>query len=396
MLRNDTDGLRKAAAAICAEDRRSFKPDLFGGTANEVAFQAWYNEVLGEDLPRLGACRMYARRPLPMAAGGMGRGREDGPVHFVVGMQSWIPTELKPLSRVKENYSTLELEGRRQALSFAGKMLKVAAIDCGAAEAWALSMSANILGVELHLLEVGVAANRRSACLRSAIGERQPLLPAGVALDIWDMAPRTEKNPVNIEYIRARLKDAFENEVRLMCSKHSRELEGRGGKKKERIGLRSRVSLAAHRCEDCRVPPPGGLALLLRLLRTGGAICSPFWETLGDGGVLGRFLGIGASAAVFCSGPEPTREVVKVFLHANADRVSAEQSAMEALAAVQGHGCRVSRFVRRISVHVAGQERAAFVMTPLGVPLPTRVRDASSAADVLNDLAQVVPTSQKP
>lgn len=116
---------------------------------------------------------------------------------------------------------------------------------------------------------------------------------------------------------------------------------------------------------------PGGLVLLLRILRTDGAICSPFWEKLAGSGVLGRFLGIGVSAAVFCNGPEPAREVVKVFLHADADHVNKEHQIMETLVKVPEsiqQDCRISRLIRRTSIQFSdGKDRPAFVMTPVGV-----------------------------
>ncbi len=142
------------------------------------------------------------------------------------------------------------------------------------------------------------------------------------------------------------------------------------------------------------MPLPGGLVLLLRILRADGAICSPFWEKLAGSGVLGRFLGIGASAAVFCNGPEPASEAVKIFLHADADRVNKEHQIMETLANVSEsirHDCRISRFIRRTSIQFSdGKDRPAFVMTPVGVPLSTRVRHASEGD--WNEIARIVCT----
>ena len=405
-----TRALRIIAADISVSSL--FHLSAFGSAAHECLFQAWFNDLTVNRLPARRVCHMYSRRPpdanartsREMPVAGMGSRRrvdsalhgayEDAPLCYAAEVLCWIPIEVRPLFRKNQNVSSVEMEARRQAMSFSGMALKVAALNFGAQHVWATSMAVNVLGVELQLLEVQRDSSGMAAELRTYVGERQPLLPAGVALDVWSIRPHAEADNRHIEYIQRRLEAAWDAEQTAMCDEHRAQAAHAppaNGLEAAAVITRSQASVTAHRCERCQVAPPPGLELLLRLLCAPPEckIVAPFWDGIQAPAPLGRFLGAGASAAVFAHADG----VIKVFFDIPEARSRAEKETMDMLNdRIPADGrpdCRIARLVRAEEVLVGSKKRFALVMKPRGEPLTRVLRTLGTEHDRTR-LAQIV------
>ena len=402
-----TRALRTVAANISVSPK--FLPSIFGSAAQESFFQAWFNDLTVNHLPTLDSCRMYSRQPTnanaissrEMSVAGMENQRrvdsamhgayEDAPLRYAVEGRRWIPIEVKPLFRSNQNVSTMEMEARRQAMSYSGMTLKIAMQKFEAQHVWATSMSVNVLGVELQLLEFERDPSGTAAELRTYIGERQPLLPAGVALDVWSIRSHVEKDMGHIDYIQQRLAAAWNAERTAMCDKHLAQAANAAPAVSD---ARSQVSVAAQMCARCEVAPPRGLALLMQLLRAPpeSKIVAPFWDCIQATVPLGPFLGAGASAAVF----EHVEggSAIKVFFDISEARFKDEKETMERLNTcipIDEHpDCRIARLVREVEVVVASKKRHALVITPCGVPLTRLLRASRTDRIECARLAQIV------